>query len=387
MTAINVNARQRGRVIDYKDVLYGYRRVNPLHGADYMLDLLLVYRKFKGRRKMTVPVRRHAYLQQAFLEPEFHTIGPSTDPLSYVPNSIQHFPLESVTVNLILPLAGRYETFRHFMDSFELVCTIDDVALLIVLFSEEGSTSEVDLITSRVSTSQLRCPHASISVIRAAGQFSRGAGLQQAAQLLPQHSLMFFVDVDIQFTPEVLRRVRLATSLGRSAYYPVVFSQYDPSMTTGSEFSAGAGCWRQFGYGIVALYNTDFTDVGGFDLDIRGWGREDVDLVERLLARNISVFRAVDPGLVHVFHAKHCDPGLEPARYQMCLGSKASSLASLQTLSNYVRQTPEIYHRADTNSDNSDLDLPATVPHWVHTKPVLCIGSEFCSNFLTKCQL
>ena len=272
---------------------------------------------------------------------------------------------------MILPLAGRYETFRQFMDNFESVCadresanvdqdrgSAGEVALLIVLFTEEGSAGEVDLITSRVSASHQRYPHLSVSIVRMSGQFSRGAGLQQAAKLLPRHSLMFFVDVDVQFTSAVLRRIRLATALGRSAYYPVVFSQYDPIMATGTNFSAGAGCWRQFGYGIVALYNADFADAGGFDLDIRGWGREDVDLVERLLARNISVFRAVDPGLVHVFHSKHCDPGLDAAQYQMCLGSKASSFASLGTLSNYIRRTPEIYHRADTNADS---DLPVTV--------------------------
>lgn len=371
IAAINVNARQRGRIIDYKDILYAYRRVNPLHGADYMLDLLLVYRKLKGRRRVTVPVRRHAYLQQTFLEPEFHVVAHAVDPLSYVPNSVNYSLSETATVNLILPLAGRYETFRQFMDNFESVCadresasadrdSAGKVALLIVLFTDEGSAGEVDLITSRMSVSQLRYPHLSVSVVRMSGQFSRGAGLQQAAQLLPRHSLMFFVDVDVQFTPDVLQRVRLATALGRSAYYPVVFSQYDPSMATGGNFSAGAGCWRQFGYGIVALYNADFADAGGFNLDIRGWGREDVDLVERLLARNVTVFRAVDPGLVHVFHAKHCDPGLEAAQYQMCLGSKASSFASLETLSNYVRRIPEIYRRADTDVDR---DMSIAVNH------------------------
>jgi len=356
MTAINVNARQRGRIIDYKDILYAYHRVNPLHGADYLLDLLLVYRKFKGRRKMTVPVRRHAYLQQAFLEPEFHIIGPATDPLSYSPNSFEYSSAESVTtVHMILPLAGRYEAFRRFMDNFERVCadreSAGGVALLVVLFTEEGTAGEVDRITARVSAGRLRHPGLSVSVVRMPGPFSRGVGLQHAAQLLPHDSLLFFIDVDIQFTRDVLRRVRLATAPGRSTYCPVVFSQYDPSLATGGNFSAGAGCWRAFGYGVVAVYNADFADVGGFDLDIRGWGREDIDLVERMLARNVSVFRAADPGLVHVFHAKRCDPRLDAAQYQMCLGSKASLFASLRTLSDFVRRTPEIYRRADLIGD------------------------------------
>lgn len=65
MEKINKFSKQRGRVIDFKEILYGYVRYNPIHGADYILDLLLLYKKYRGR-KMTVPVRRHAYLQQQF---------------------------------------------------------------------------------------------------------------------------------------------------------------------------------------------------------------------------------------------------------------------------------------------------------------------------------
>lgn len=65
MEMINQYSRQRGRVIEYQDLLYGYFRLDPLHGPDYILDMLLKYKKYRGR-KMTVPVRRHAYLQQQF---------------------------------------------------------------------------------------------------------------------------------------------------------------------------------------------------------------------------------------------------------------------------------------------------------------------------------
>lgn len=65
MESINKYSRQRGRVIDYQDLLYGYVRMDPLHGSDYILDMLLKYKKYRGR-KMTVPVRRHAYLQRQF---------------------------------------------------------------------------------------------------------------------------------------------------------------------------------------------------------------------------------------------------------------------------------------------------------------------------------
>ena len=70
MEMINDNSKARGRVIDFKEIQYGYRRVDPIHGAEYILDLLLLYKKHKGR-KVTMPVRRHAYLQQSFSRPFF----------------------------------------------------------------------------------------------------------------------------------------------------------------------------------------------------------------------------------------------------------------------------------------------------------------------------
>lgn len=65
MELINSFSKQRGRVIDFKEILYGYWRMDPVHGVDLILDLLLVYRKYRGH-KMTVQVRRHAYVQQSF---------------------------------------------------------------------------------------------------------------------------------------------------------------------------------------------------------------------------------------------------------------------------------------------------------------------------------
>lgn len=55
-------SKERGRIIDFKDVLYGYIRWQPPYALEYILDMLLLYKKYRGK-KMTVPVRRHAYMQ------------------------------------------------------------------------------------------------------------------------------------------------------------------------------------------------------------------------------------------------------------------------------------------------------------------------------------
>jgi Chondroitin N-acetylgalactosaminyltransferase len=87
MENINNFSRQRGRVIEFRELLYGYTRTNAIFGQDLILDLLLVYKKYRGK-KMTVPVRRHLYIQRSFTEiriremvtdaqPTVHTYGDS----------------------------------------------------------------------------------------------------------------------------------------------------------------------------------------------------------------------------------------------------------------------------------------------------------------------
>lgn len=67
MDYINNFSRQRGRVIDFKEVLYGYTRLNSLYGQDLLLDLLLIYKKYRGK-KMTVPVCLDDSIFNRFLE-------------------------------------------------------------------------------------------------------------------------------------------------------------------------------------------------------------------------------------------------------------------------------------------------------------------------------
>lgn len=380
---INRNSRQRGRAIDFKEILYGYNRVNPLHGADYILDLLLVYKKFKGKRRMTVPVRRHAYLQQAFLEVEFkedltnvplpeaskssHKSSPAVTVAKRATDSkpVREFSeLPDVRVNFILPLSGRYKTFLQFIHNFEDVClkNRENVSLVIMLYpSEQDDRSEET--NSYIRNLQEKYPEYKLRVVPGQGAFARGVALQHGSSLYADRDLLFFIDVDMYVHRDTLQRIRLNTIEGRSVYYPVVFSQYDPQLVCEKDnssvcspkmspfvFDKQGGYWRNFGYGIVSLLNSDLRRAGGFDLNIKGWGKEDVALVDKFIFYNVSVFRSVDIGLVHIFHSIVCDPNLDPAQYQMCLGSKAASYASTEKLANFVFQTPEIFRRNELPS-------------------------------------
>lgn len=43
------------------------------------------------------------------------------------------------------------------------------------------------------------------------------------------------------------------------------------------------GFWREYGFGMTCQYRDDYLRVGGFDLNIEGWGSEDLGLYQRYL--------------------------------------------------------------------------------------------------------
>ncbi|XP_071553103.1 chondroitin sulfate synthase 1 isoform X2 [Panulirus ornatus] len=243
MEMINRVSKERGRVIDFKEVLYGYIRWHPTLALEYIIDMLLLYKKYRGK-KMTVPVRRHAYLQvplgalyvreyehkgfEEELEPsgiqEFVEVvvkGSLTDlsKLHYqVPPAKPPTPqLKPKKIHFILPLAGRFKTFQRFMEDFQRVCLEggENVRLVVVSFrpsvGEEDTTENVEAL---ISSLQLDYPQTPMTVLQANTSFARALALELGASQCQDNDLMFFVDVDMTFSPSTLDRIRLHTIKG-----------------------------------------------------------------------------------------------------------------------------------------------------------------------------
>ncbi|XP_016410709.1 chondroitin sulfate synthase 1-like isoform X2 [Sinocyclocheilus rhinocerous] len=389
MEMINANAKTRGRVIDFKEIQYGYRRVNPMYGAEYVLDLLLLYKKHKGKT-MTVPVRRHAYLQQTFSKIQFlegeemdarvlaARINQDSDSLSFLSNSLkmlvpfklssqagleQHEPKEK-KINILVPLAGRYEIFVRFMANFEKICLIpnQNVKLLILLFSTDNNTERIKQI-ELMREYHMKYPKADMEIKPVSGPFSRALALEVGSAHFTNDSLLFYCDVDLLFTPDFLSRCRGNTILGEQTYFPIIFSQYDPKVVYAGKvpsdnhyvFTSKTGLWRHYGFGIVCVYKGDLVKAGGFDVSIQGWGLEDVDLFNKFVQSGIKLFRSTDTGIVHVHHPVVCDPNLDPKQYKMCLGSKASSHGSTQQLAELWLEKNNHGFRKISNSNNESV--------------------------------
>ncbi|KAH7643770.1 chondroitin sulfate synthase 1-like protein [Dermatophagoides farinae] len=321
MNTLNHNSFKKGTLFDYHSLHYGYVRSTQSIGTQFVLDFLMMYRKYQGKR-LTIPIRKHVYAVQTFS-----------------PTRLLHLEDKPVDiVNVIVPLAGRILTFKRFVRNFIQVYRQDDrLTLTVVLFPNHSNqtVSEIEIIMKEFSGTK--------NILQVDGKFSRGTALQQSSLLFNNSSLLFFLDVDMLFTEQVLHRVRRNTIFKQQVYYPIVFSQYQNSLKkliTKNESidDQEFGYWRQFGYGIVSVYNQDLISVGGYDTNINGWGMEDVNLYDRFIASNLTIFRSADPDLIHIYHAIHCDNKLSSIQYEMCLGTKFFSLDSINTISTFIQQ-------------------------------------------------
>ncbi|XP_007179045.1 chondroitin sulfate N-acetylgalactosaminyltransferase 1 [Balaenoptera acutorostrata] len=241
-------------------------------------------------------------------------------------------------VNVIVPLARRVDKFRQFMQNFREMCIQQDgrVHLTVVYFGKEEMNEVKGILENTSKAANFR----NFTFIQLNGEFSRGKGLDVGARSWTgRNVLLFFCDVDIYFTSELLNTCRLNTQPGKKVFYPVLFSQYNPGIIYGHHDSIPplekqlvikkeTGFWRDFGFGMTCQYRSDFINIGGFDLDIKGWGGEDVHLYRKYLHSNLIVVRTPVRGLFHLWHEKRCVDELTPEQYKMCMQSKAMNEAS-----------------------------------------------------------
>ena len=252
-------------------------------------------------------------------------------------------------INFIIPLSGRVAQFHNFINNLEnsFLKFGDDVSLLVVLFWKNDGKAERDSIATRITDLKLKFPHYWIQLVERQGNFNRGVALNIGATYFKENDLLFFVDVDCYVDRTITERIQRNTVRTIQAYFPIMFSLYDPHFVWDKNlnFSNEAGYWRFYSYGQVSVYKSDFIRVSGYDTSITGWGKEDIDFFQRVLDKHIIAFRAPDPGLVHIFHEIHCGLELPHEQYRMCLGTKWSTYGSKETLVKIVHSTKDILNR------------------------------------------
>lgn len=173
-------------------------------------------------------------------------------------------------INFILPLSGRVETFKRFMEVFEKVClkAVEQVTLTVVLFPNEKEDTVTETLNI-IKNVQSRYPYTKIEGLPIFENFARATALETGANHIEEpNDLLFFVDVDIIFRSGTLQRIRTNTVRNKSVYFPIVFSEFDPTVVYNTSVSPDhffisetTGYWRQYGFGIGSVYKTDLLKV------------------------------------------------------------------------------------------------------------------------------
>ena len=344
---LNKDFYDKGRKIKYRGFNYGYGTQMEKHqGTNYVLDLFLTHTQIKTRKQ--TKVRKHVYLKQRFLPLRVHPLIENVD---------KRFDTKLYVILPLYKKSTRFETFlinyeRNFLNLYS-DATFLNMHLVVVLFaSSENSKSDqlfVLDVARKLKTLKDRYPKEfNYSITSPIYEpFSRAKGLDYGAKVVCKNpnDLMFFVDVDIFFNLEAVNTIRFLVIQGKTVYFPIVYSAFGNSKYHDNihpdeeeKYSASYwrnvthfddidGYWRKFGYGMVAMYKSDYV---GMDLSIHGWGKEDVALYSHFLSAkpHLQLIRSADPDIIHLYHPVHCDPNLPTDQLQMCYSSSYGNYRS-----------------------------------------------------------
>lgn len=202
-----MNANNKSLQISKEHMFEGVYRFDIHTGLDYEL-----YFKHPKLENFIIPVR----LTQGLGQPNIEILSGARRQTNEL-------------INLILPLSGRLERFKNFIDLFINICVKKDknVFLTVVLYGEKDFKTVKKILQNLENDYDFR----KYQLIMRDKEFSRGRALHDGVLYWKGKNpnvLMFFCDVDITFRPEFLRRCRAFTEPGKQVYYPVVFSLYNP---------------------------------------------------------------------------------------------------------------------------------------------------------------
>ena len=300
----------------------GYHRVDPMRGSEFILDFV-----FRRQSDRNTRVKRRL----SILRPFHETVVPV--------DSSEALP----TVNFLVTLSGLSNRLEHFLEQYErnVLQLGEDATLTIVLFESPDAPTVHSMVQHYLS----RYQGAQMSVIDVQGDFARGVGLHFGLSRFTKDQLVFVVDVDLDISTDFLQRCRLNTIQGKQVYFPVFFKLYKQDFVNRYHranhsllISRHRGHWAHYSYGMLCIYAGDYRNTGGFDTTMRGWGEEDIDLLNKVMKSGLEVFRAPDPGLVHNWHPKICSKEklTQGLAYDHCLQSKGENLADRIELAHYV---------------------------------------------------
>lgn len=153
------------------------------------------------------------------------------------------------------------------------------------------------------------------------------------------------MDADMTILPVFFDNAVSAVYLNRTAYFPIVWSEYYPLAVELAEkqiqmedhkaleeYSEHRGYWREHGTGMYCL-SGPHAHKYQLKESFKGWGGEDGNYYKKL-TRSVTKYRITrleEPGLIHRWHPKYCILGVDvhnDKQWKDCNGARIGQMGS-----------------------------------------------------------
>jgi chondroitin sulfate synthase len=313
--------------------LFGYHRVIPSYGLESIVEIQLHAHSNTISPMEFTSGRKRFYIRQTFSNQ--HRFDYREINLIEINESIYQ-------LNLIVVSCNKDEALKRFIKNFQReVLNNPDFTLTILYFMENNQTNNeiIDLI-NQLSKSRIR-----LSIVNQKDiSYNRGLGRQLASKLFTTNQILFFLDVDLEFTSQALDNTRrlmihqLSSRSNCTVYFPIIFSRFSNMFVHDNDIHEKNGLFSIYGFGNVAVRKQDLDQIGGWETNNHDWGNEDVNLFQRFTnpSTECYIFRTVEPGLRHYYHKKMCNGIVNIERQKMCHDADINLLGSQMDMVNYL---------------------------------------------------
>ena len=325
-------------------LIFGYHRVIPSNRLELIAEVQLNALMNNRSATEVATVRKRIHLHQRFSSG--HRLD-YREVLLTDTNQTTSSPL-----NLIVVSSNKDSALKQFVENFQReVLTHSSrqqhITLTILYFPWNNQTNEEILHWIKQFT--VRYPSSiRLSIIEQKNlTYNRGLGRHLASKFFSPNEVLFFLDVDLRFTGQALINTRrlmlhLLSTSNCTVYFPIVFSSFSHLFTSNvsamQKIETHNGLFSIYGFGNVAVRKSDLDRIGGWETTNHDWGNEDVNLFQQFQSHSgqCKIFRAVEPGLRHVYHKKMCNGITNIARRKTCDEADINLLGSQSQMVDYI---------------------------------------------------
>lgn len=304
----------------YKRIVNAYWRVDPTTAIHYIID----FESSKPKQEEDkVQMNRHRITFTRSLNPP--EVSHSQSPAA---SSQQH-------VTIVVCFTGEnMERLQQFMQRLETALEHDQRINLVAVQMKSSTdkqklrrTQSVIDAKSIFSLYRTKYQSASFTVLESPALLSRSHGIAMVLRESRPSEVLFLADLDLDFDNGFLDRCRRLPLQGQQVYFPIVFSQADPSLLASlnhslleGSVSQHSGHWLVTSYSTACVYAADLLAMST-QSEWKGVLNE-VDTMEvygLLIEKGYEVVRVPDKQLKRVYSSvRECDLDLVGLTHGSC---------------------------------------------------------------------